>query len=204
MTDFLRLRSEMSAGNRCSRSMSTAFSTPPTPSFPEWSRSERARIVIVASNAGLIGGGGGAAYTASKHAAVGYGRQLAADSGHAGIRANVIAPRLSDTPMAAQVVADPAVQELVAPKPAGRHGRPAHHLGSAPTAAAATQKTDHRTTSPDSDASRSGGQLPEPGGSGPTGVPDRSRLRGWTPLGTAAQFVPQDGHRGLRRSARWR
>jgi 3-oxoacyl-[acyl-carrier protein] reductase len=81
-------------------------------------------IVIVASTAGLIGGGGGAAYTSSKHAAIGYGRQLAAEYGHAGIRTNVIAPGLIETPMAAQVVADPAIQELVARKPAGRHGQP--------------------------------------------------------------------------------
>ncbi|MEU3982800.1 glucose 1-dehydrogenase [Streptomyces sp. NPDC026672] len=81
-------------------------------------------IVIVASNAGLIGGGGGAAYTASKHAVVGYGRQLAVDYGPRGIRTNVIAPGLIETPMAAAVVADPHAQELMRRSPAGRHGQP--------------------------------------------------------------------------------
>ncbi|MFG2276095.1 SDR family NAD(P)-dependent oxidoreductase [Streptomyces chartreusis] len=81
-------------------------------------------IVIVASNAGLIGGGGGAAYTASKHAVVGYGRQLAVDYGPRGVRTNVIAPGLIETPMAAAVVADPRAQELMRRSPAGRHGQP--------------------------------------------------------------------------------
>jgi 3-oxoacyl-[acyl-carrier protein] reductase len=81
-------------------------------------------IVIVASNAGLIGGGGGAAYTASKHAAIGYGRQLAANYGPRGIRTNMIAPGLIDTPMAAQVMADPAMTEIVKRMPAGRPGQP--------------------------------------------------------------------------------
>jgi 3-oxoacyl-[acyl-carrier protein] reductase len=80
-------------------------------------------IVIVASNAGLIGGGGGAAYTASKHAAIGYGRQLAANYGPRGVRTNMIAPGLIDTPMAAQVTADPAMtRSSSACPPAGPAG----------------------------------------------------------------------------------
>lgn len=39
-------------------------------------------IVNIASGAGLRGGGGGAAYTSTKHAVVGFTRQLAAGYGH--------------------------------------------------------------------------------------------------------------------------
>lgn len=81
-------------------------------------------IVIVASSAGLGGGGGGAAYTSSKHAAVGYGRQLAVDYGPRGVRTNIIAPGLIETPMAAAVVTNPDAQALMRRSPAGRHGQP--------------------------------------------------------------------------------
>src|SRR5207244_3922693 len=56
-------------------------------------------IVNIASGAGLRGGGGGIAYTTSKHAVVGFTRQLAAAYGNRGIRVNAIAPGLIDTPM---------------------------------------------------------------------------------------------------------
>jgi NAD(P)-dependent dehydrogenase (short-subunit alcohol dehydrogenase family) len=50
-----------------------------------------------------MGGGGGAAYTSTKHAVIGYTRQLAAGYGKQGIRANAIAPGLIDTPMVADI-----------------------------------------------------------------------------------------------------
>lgn len=59
----------------------------------------RGVIIGVASAAGVVGGGGGVAYTASKHAAVGLGRQLAAEFGPRGIRSNVILPGVIDTPL---------------------------------------------------------------------------------------------------------
>ena len=50
------------------------------------------KIINIASVAGLQAMGGGFAYTASKHAVVGMTRQLAAEFGPRGIRANAICP----------------------------------------------------------------------------------------------------------------
>jgi 3-oxoacyl-[acyl-carrier protein] reductase len=56
-------------------------------------------IVTISSAAGLVGGGGGPAYTASKHAAVGLTKALAVEFGPQGVRANTIAPGVTQTPM---------------------------------------------------------------------------------------------------------
>lgn len=56
-------------------------------------------IINMASIAGLVAGGGGAAYTASKHAIIGYTKQLAYDYASQGIRVNCLAPGAIDTPM---------------------------------------------------------------------------------------------------------
>lgn len=56
-------------------------------------------IINMASIAGLISGGGGAAYTASKHAVIGYTKQLSYDYIKDGIRVNAIAPGAIQTPM---------------------------------------------------------------------------------------------------------
>jgi len=56
-------------------------------------------VINMASIAGLVGGGGGAAYTASKHAIIGYTKQLDLDYVRQGIRANAIAPGAIKTPM---------------------------------------------------------------------------------------------------------
>jgi NAD(P)-dependent dehydrogenase (short-subunit alcohol dehydrogenase family) len=50
------------------------------------------KIVNVASVAGLMAGGGGLAYTTSKHAVVGMTRELALEYGPLGIRTNAICP----------------------------------------------------------------------------------------------------------------
>lgn len=83
-------------------------------------------IVNMASIAGLIAGGGGAAYTASKHAIVGYTKQLDLDYCREGIRANAIAPGAIQTPMTkADFEGDGAMAKWVADEtPAGRWAQP--------------------------------------------------------------------------------
>ncbi|ARK23850.1 3-oxoacyl-ACP reductase [Sporosarcina sp. P37] len=83
-------------------------------------------IVNMASIAGLVAGGGGAAYTASKHAIVGYTKQLDMDYCREGIRANAIAPGAIRTPMnQADFEGDGAIAEWVAEEtPAGRWAQP--------------------------------------------------------------------------------
>lgn len=58
----------------------------------------RATIINMASIAGLVADGGGIAYTTSKHAIVGFTKQLASDYGKL-IRTNAIAPGTINTPM---------------------------------------------------------------------------------------------------------
>ena len=81
-------------------------------------------ILNISSGAGLRGGFGGAAYTASKHGVVGFTRQLAAAYGPQGIRAVGIAPGLIDTPMVSRFTSDPVFIERAARRPAGRIGTP--------------------------------------------------------------------------------
>jgi 3-oxoacyl-[acyl-carrier protein] reductase len=85
---------------------------------------ERGRGVIlnIASGAGLRGGGGGAAYTSTKHGVVGYTRQLSAAYGHKGIRVNAIAPGLIETPMVSDFSSKAETRHGLASKPAGRIG----------------------------------------------------------------------------------
>lgn len=79
-------------------------------------------IVNMTSIAGTVGGGGGAAYTASKHAVVGYTKQLTYDYAKQGLRANAIAPGAIKTPMnAADFEGDAVMAKWVAEEtPAGR------------------------------------------------------------------------------------
>lgn len=83
-------------------------------------------IVNMASIAGLVAGGGGAAYTASKHAIIGYTKQLAYDFSQLGIRANAIAPGAIKTPMnEADFQGDGEIADWVANEtPAGRWAKP--------------------------------------------------------------------------------
>jgi NAD(P)-dependent dehydrogenase (short-subunit alcohol dehydrogenase family) len=62
------------------------------------------RIVTVASTAGLEGAKYTAAYTASKHAAVGLMRAVAAEVAGSGVTANAVCPGFVDTDMTATSV----------------------------------------------------------------------------------------------------
>lgn len=90
--------------------------------LPSMLRKNAGVIVNMASIAGLVAGGGGAAYTASKHAIVGYTKQLAYDYARFGVRANAIAPGAIRTPMnEADFEGDGSIAEWVANEtPAGR------------------------------------------------------------------------------------
>ena len=83
-------------------------------------------ILNMTSIAGMVAGGGGAAYTASKHAIIGYTKQLDYDFAAQGIRANCIAPGAIDTPMnAADFAGDGAMAKQVAAEtPAKRWAQP--------------------------------------------------------------------------------
>lgn len=83
-------------------------------------------VVNMASIAAFKAGGGGAAYTSSKHAVIGYTRQLAADYGRGGIRANAVCPGMIETAMTRSVLEDEdsTLVKTLKRVPAGRLGRP--------------------------------------------------------------------------------
>ncbi|GAB4073795.1 3-oxoacyl-ACP reductase [Barrientosiimonas marina] len=83
-------------------------------------------VINMASIAGLAAGGGGAAYTTSKHAIIGYTKQLSYDYSRSGIRTNAIAPGAIRTPMnAADFAGKGETANWVANEtPAGRWAMP--------------------------------------------------------------------------------
>jgi 3-oxoacyl-[acyl-carrier protein] reductase len=83
-------------------------------------------IINVASTAGLNGGNGGVAYTASKHGVIGFTRQLCFDYARKGIRCNVICPGAVETGMTKEIFAsrDAAVMAAVESAPIGRWAQP--------------------------------------------------------------------------------
>jgi len=82
-------------------------------------------IINISSGAGLIGGGGGIGYTSTKHAVIGFTKQLNADYGLSGVRANAIAPGLIETPMVQSLIDDPdsGIMNTLSKIPAGRYGK---------------------------------------------------------------------------------
>lgn len=82
-------------------------------------------IINVASIASCFAGGGGAAYTSSKHAVLGFTRQLSYDYGRQGIRVNAICPGMIETGMTEQVLADrdSKLVKVLTSVPAGRLGQ---------------------------------------------------------------------------------
>jgi 3-oxoacyl-[acyl-carrier protein] reductase len=83
-------------------------------------------IINVASTAALNGGNGGAAYTTSKHAIIGFTRQLCFDYARKGIRCNVLCPGAVETGMTKEIFASPdaAVMAAVESAPIGRWAQP--------------------------------------------------------------------------------
>ncbi|EOL46487.1 3-oxoacyl-ACP reductase [Enterococcus caccae] len=94
--------------------------------LPQMIAQKQGVIINMASIAGMVAGGGGAAYTASKHAIIGYTKQLDHDYIRKGIRANAIAPGAIQTPMnAADFAGDGTMAKWVANEtPAGRWAKP--------------------------------------------------------------------------------
>lgn len=81
---------------------------------------ERGRFVAVVSAAGTVGLPQLASYTASKHAALGYVRSLAADLGSTGVTANAVLPGSTETDL---LTASAAVYGLTSRDDFKRHAR---------------------------------------------------------------------------------
>lgn len=83
--------------------------------LPHMLKHKQGAIINTASIASLVAGGGGAAYTAAKHALAGYTKQLALDYAEDGIHINAIAPGAIQTPMnAADFAGDAQMAKWVA------------------------------------------------------------------------------------------
>jgi len=82
-------------------------------------------VVNTASIAGKVAGGGGAAYTSSKHGVIGFTKQLSYDYGPE-IRANAICPGFIETGMTEDLIDETPdeVSEIVESTPAGRYAQP--------------------------------------------------------------------------------
>jgi NAD(P)-dependent dehydrogenase (short-subunit alcohol dehydrogenase family) len=85
-------------------------------------------IVNTASISAFVAGGGGAAYTASKHGVLGLTKQLAFDYGSRGVRVNAICPGAIHTGMTDHLLTPAGrnehVDAAIAGTPAGRWGKP--------------------------------------------------------------------------------
>ncbi len=83
-------------------------------------------VVLIGSPTGLtMSGAGNTAYAASKAAMMALARVLAADYAHAGLRANVVVPGTTRTPLIEPLLADRERRDaLVAGTPIGRLGEP--------------------------------------------------------------------------------
>jgi 3-oxoacyl-[acyl-carrier protein] reductase len=96
--------------------------------IPQMLKQGKGVIINTASISAFIAGGGGAAYTASKHGVLGLTRQLAFDYGKKGIRVNAICPGAIHTGMTDHLLTPEGrnehVDAAIAATPAGRWGKP--------------------------------------------------------------------------------
>lgn len=94
--------------------------------LPHMLEKGKGTFINVASIGGTIAGVGDAAYITSKHAVIGYTKQLAFDYAKSGIRAVALCPGLTDTPMVRYAIDEdhPNVVRQISSIPSGRVGRP--------------------------------------------------------------------------------
>jgi 3-oxoacyl-[acyl-carrier protein] reductase len=83
-------------------------------------------VITTCSLSSFIAGGGGAAYTSTKHGLLGFTRQLAYDYAAQGIRANAICPGLIETGMTKPLLDDPesGARKFVEETPSNTWGQP--------------------------------------------------------------------------------
>jgi 3-oxoacyl-[acyl-carrier protein] reductase len=83
-------------------------------------------IIVTASVAGMIAGGGGVAYTSSKHAVIGLMRQISYECAAKGVRVNAICPGVIQTGMTQPLFDDPdsKVYEYIPEIPSATWGQP--------------------------------------------------------------------------------
>ena len=85
-------------------------------------------IINIASIAAFVAGGGGSAYTVSKHGVLGLTRQLAFEYGRKGVRVNAICPGPIHTGMTDYLMTPEGhnehVDSIIEALPAGRWGKP--------------------------------------------------------------------------------
>lgn len=94
---------------------------------PHLTRNARSSFTAIASDAGVVGAQGYAAYVASKHGLVGLVKCMALDHGPDGLRSNLVAPGFVETPMAERIFAEASTEErdyFRSTVPLGRFARP--------------------------------------------------------------------------------
>lgn len=94
--------------------------------IPHMLKQGKGAIINTSSTSGFSAAGGGAAYTASKHAVIGLTRQLCFEYGPLGIRVNAICPGATATPLAMNAMGDnsPDMDAAIAKVPARRWCQP--------------------------------------------------------------------------------
>lgn len=87
--------------------------------IPHFIKQGRGTIINVGSQATQMAGPGGSAYVTSKHAVLGFTKQLAFDFGSKGVKVNILSPGFIETPMT-EGIDDDRLNRI----PAQRAGKP--------------------------------------------------------------------------------